>query len=221
MKFVDDGTGAVAVNLKKHLIIDPVSRPHPRTFHERTGHVLPSENNLLQYLITDAQHFATQNKMVINKKKTDILKFSFSRKYDFPPEVYFNDGTMVKCISETTLLGVIVSDDLKWSKNTSFLCTKARQKLWILRRMQLLDLNEMQLFDAYKKEIRSVLEYAVPVWHSSITRKEVSEIEGIQKLAFRIILKQSYTSYSRACNFFGTETLEQRRQNICLKEASL
>ena len=126
---------------------------------------------------------------------------------------------MVNCVSETTLLGVIISDDLKWSKNTSFLCTKARQKLWILRRIQLLDLNAMQLFDAYKKEIRSVLEYAVPVWHSGITRKENSEIEGIQKLAFRIILKQSYTSYSRACNFFGTETLEQRRQNICLKFA--
>ena len=147
------------------------------------------------------------------------MKFSFSRKFDFPPEVYFNDGTRVECISETSLLGVIISDDLKWSKNTSFLCSKARRKLWILRRMQLLDLDPMQLFNAYKKEIRSVLEYAVPVWHSGITRKESSEIEGIQKLAFRIILKQSYSSYTRACAFFVTETLEKRRQSICLKFA--
>ena len=54
----------------------------------------------------------------------------------------------------------------------------------------------MELFDVYTKEVRSLLEYAVPVWHPAISKKEASEIESIQKLAFRMILGQSYVSYA-------------------------
>ena len=85
--------------------------------------------------------------------------------------------------------------------------------------MMNLDLDKFQLFDAYKKEIRSILEYAVPVWHSSITSKQSSQIEAVQKLAFRIILKDSYSSYKRACDFFHTKTLKLRRVEICKRFA--
>ena len=153
--------------------------------------------------------------MVINKKKTHALLFTRSRKFDFPPEMRFLDGTDIEIVSETTLLGVKITDDLKWRQNTTYMCMKARKKLWTLKRMQLLHLTEKELFDVYTKEIRSILEYAAPVWHSSITRKQISEIESIQKLAFRLILQNRYTGYSRACAMFQTLTLEQRRQEIC------
>ena len=82
-----------------------------------------------------------------------------------------------------------------------------------------LDLDLNQLFDVYKKEIRSILEYAVPVWHSSITMKQSAQIESIQKLAFRIILKEKFTTYRSACNLFHTETLRNRRLKICQRFA--
>ena len=85
--------------------------------------------------------------------------------------------------------------------------------------MMTLDLDSHQLFDDYKKEIRSILEYAVPVWHSSITNKQSAQIESIQKIAFKIILKQKYSTYRSACNYFGTETLKLRRLKICRKFA--
>ena len=59
------------------------------------------------------------------------------------------------------------------------------------------------------------MEYAVPVWHFSITKKEASEIETIQKVAFRMILGRSYGSYTNACAVLGTETLKERRLKIC------
>ena len=157
--------------------------------------------------------------MVINKAKTNLMLFSKSRNYDFPPEVFFEDGIKVEPVSDQTLLGVVISDDLKWTKNTSFICLKARKKLWVLRRMMTLDLDAYQLFDVYKKEIRSIVEYAVPVWHSGLTVKQSSQIESIQKLAFKIILKEKYSTYKSACTFFGTETLKNRRLKICQKFA--
>ena len=72
VKYVDDGTVAVSVDLKASLIPDPNDRARSVNFHERTGNVLPVENNLLQYYVTDTEQFVAENKMVINKKKTKI-----------------------------------------------------------------------------------------------------------------------------------------------------
>ena len=69
-------------------------------------------------------------------------------------------------------LGVIVSNDLKWAKNTAYICQKSCSNLWILRRTAFLDLSVPEKFDIYAKEVRSSLEYAAPVWHYSISRKQ-------------------------------------------------
>ena len=50
VKFVDDGTVDVSVNLKESLIRDPSNRPRPLNYKERAGHILPPSNNLLQYI---------------------------------------------------------------------------------------------------------------------------------------------------------------------------
>ena len=80
-------------------------------------------------------------------------------------------------------------------------------------------LDVFQLFDVYIKEVRSVLEMAVPVWHSSLTKKQTADIERIQKVAFRLILESQYRSYQSACDKFKTETLHNRRIKLCLKYA--
>ena len=220
VKYIDDGSVAVSVDLRKVLVPDSTIRPRPWSFHERTGHALPPENNLLQKYVRDAEIFTRENKMLLNKKKTDAMIFTFSRKMDFPPEISFLDGTLLATVEEKMLLGVIISSDLKWAKNTAFICTKARQKLWILKRMLSFNFTYQDLFDVYQKEVRSILEYAAPVWHSGLTRKQTSEIEAVQKLAFKIILGPLYSTYQSACTQFGTVSLEQRRLNICMKFVS-
>ena len=219
VKFVDDGTVAVSVDLKACLVPDPVQRARPLNFHERTGHILPDENNLLQFFLKDTEQFVAENKMVINTQKTKVISFTKSRKWDFPPELHFSDGSQLECIPETRLLGVVVSQDLRWANNTAFICQKARQKLWILRRMLNFNLDLNQLYDVYCKEIRSILELAVPVWHSGLTKQQTSEIESIQKIAFRIILQDRFVDYKAACALFSAQTLNDRRLKLCSKFA--
>ena len=219
VKFVDDGTVAVSIDLKACLVPDPVQRARPLNFHERTGHILPEENNLLQHFISDTEQFVSENKMVINKDKTKVISFTKSRKWDFPPEVHFSDGTHIEYISETKLVGVIVSEDLKWHKNTAYICGKARSKLWILRRLLKVDLDIHQMFDVYSKEIRSILEMAVPVWHPGLTKKQSADIESVQKMAMKIILQDKYVDYKLACSTLSAKTLEERRLQLCSKFA--
>ena len=220
VKFVDDGTVAVTVNLKTCLVPDPVDRPRPRNFHERTGHILPEENNLLQMYINDTEQFVSENMMVINKDKTKVISFSKSRKWAFPPELHFSDGTPIEYISDTRLVGVVVSQDLRWFKNTSYICQKARNKLWMLRRMMNLNLTIYEMFDVYSKEIRSLLEMAVPVWNSGLTNQQIYDIESIQKVAMQIILQNKYVNYQSACQLFSAQTLADRRTRLCSKFAS-
>ena len=87
VKFVDDGTVAVSIDLKECLVDDPVERVRPVKYEERSGHILPPENNLLQHYITDTEQFVISNNMVINKNKTSIISFSRSRKWAYPPEL--------------------------------------------------------------------------------------------------------------------------------------
>ena len=60
----------VSVDLKVSLVPDPVNWARPRDLHEGTGHILPQENNLLQFYISDPKQFVQENNMVIKKDKT-------------------------------------------------------------------------------------------------------------------------------------------------------
>ena len=67
--------------------------------------------------------------------------------------------------------------------------------------------------NVYNKEIRSILEYAVPVWSPGLTSSDAKEIERIQKSAFTIIFGQM--SYETALKKHGVKTLEDRRSELC------
>jgi hypothetical protein len=79
--------------------------------------------------------------------------------------------------------------------------------------------DEDDLLDIYMKQIRSVLELAVPAWHGPITQAERNEIERVQKAAHHIVLGDKYLSYKSALKYTGLQTLESRRDKLCLKFA--
>ena len=209
-----------AIDLKSSLVIDPVVRPYPLCQSERTGHILPSINNAMQSLLIDLSQSADQKLMKIKEKKTNIMKFNFSINWDFPPEVYipgFKDQIMV--ISETRLLGLVITDDLKWAAYTQYICSMSYKRMWRLRRMKILDVDPNIILDVYVKEIRSILELAVPVWHSGLTRQQSADIERVQKVAVHIILNkngQNHLSYDSSLAILNIERLERRRTKLCI-----
>ena len=130
-----------------------------------------------------------------------------------------SDGKILKQVTEVKLVGVVVDQNLSWKKNTDYICHKATQKLWTLRRLKKLKMNTSVLLDVYTKEIRSILEHAVPVWSSTITKKQSHQIEKVQKTAFKVILENSYTDYYTACTLLNVEPLYFRRIQLCINFA--
>ena len=217
LKYFDDATAAVSLQLDSVLKSDPKMRQRPFTFSERFQKVLPSEQNILQQQLINMEDFSTKNRMIINKEKTKAMKFTRVTKVDFPLELNFEDGDLLEVLDEIKLLGVIVQDNLKWNRNTDYICKKARQRIWLIRNMRKSGLSQKELVDAYTKEVRSLLELAVPVWHSSLTAQESHQIERVQKSALSAILCNSDISYSTALKVTKLETLSSRREKMCLK----
>ena len=67
--------------------------------------------------------------------------------------------------------------------------------------------------------MRSLLEFAVQVWHPGLTGKDRRSLERVQKSAFCIILGRNYKSYSRALTTLKMDSLFVRREILCRKFA--
>ena len=79
--------------------------------------------------------------------------------------------------------------------------------------------NIRDLKQIYMLQIRSKLDQSAVVWHSSLTQKNRNDLERVQKSAVRCILGDSYRGYEDALERLGLVTLEERREQMCLKFA--
>ena len=217
LKYVDDITLAEAIDLPtnvKYLAEDV--RPQPDMYHARTGHVLPIRNSKVQNQLNKTLEYARRNEMVINYKKTKVMIFNPCTSIDVLPELSLENNEL-EVVDEIRLLGIIIRSDLKWIANTENMVIKANKRLWIIRRLKYLGAEQSDLVDIYTKQIRSVLELAVPVWNNGITLVEQLDIERIQKSAAHIILGAKYDSYKIALKSLGLDSLKSRRDKLCLK----
>ena len=90
--------------------------------------------------------------------------------------------------------------------------------------MKVLNIEPLLILDVYLKEIRAVLELAVPAWHSGLTVKQSSDIERVQRIALHIILSDHRTGECKfSCNMllviFDLEPLYVRRDQLCMSFA--
>ena len=150
----------------------------PRQYHERTGHVLKEENNFIQQEVDKLKEYAEDNKMVINEAKTKIMVFNQARKVDILPKVRLNDD-LIEVVDEAKLLGIMITNDLTWHKNTQYIIGRSYQRMWILRNLKKYEADDQTLLEAYGQQIRSITEMACPVWNGALTQKEERAIERI------------------------------------------
>ena len=115
------------------------------------------------------------------------------------------------------------SNDLKWNLNTKFLVRKAHSRMELLRKVAEFTSSRKDLLQIYKIYVRSVVEQSCVVWHSSLTVKNSTDIERIQRVSIKIITKGIY-SKSEGLKELNLPTLKERREilsaifaNKCLR----
>ena len=90
----------------------------------------------------------------------------------------------------------------------------------LLRRVASFNPPEEDLKEIYILFIRSILEQSATVWHSSLSEDNKNDLERVQKTALKIILKEKYCGYQQGLAKLDLESLECRRENLCLNFAN-
>ena len=172
-----------------------------------------------------------KDKMIINEKKCHVFTINFSKNNTAPLNLKLNDK-LIESVDTIKLLGVYLTNDLKWSVNTTNICKKVNQRLYLVRKLKHFGLQKEELITAWRSILRPITEYAVPLWHSGLTEKDSYRIELLQKKALGIILgcvyvdnKRYYSldnkivSYDEALQKLSLTTLNQRREVLTTKFA--
>ena len=220
LKYVDDMSLAQSIDMKECLIPN-INPTRPETFHDRTNHILPSTAYTLQDDLNDLVQYSENHEMKINTKKSKVMMFNTAKKYAGRPTLTLPGMGQenLEVVEKYKLLGVMIRSDLRWHDNSQYICKRGYQRLWMLRRLKKLGASELELLEVYERQIRSVLELAVPAWQPGLTKLESDLIERVQRSAFYIILGQKYESYENALEMLHKERLSVRRVNLCEKFA--
>ena len=218
LKYVDDLSLAESIDMTSLVHVPRHSRQQPDTYRARTGHVLDIQHSRVYQELINTQKYAQDNHMKLNLGKTKLMLFNTCKSRDFSPELIIEDAR-IDLVEQSKLLGVVVTSNLSWSSNTNYLVERCYKKMWVMRRLKRLGANNSDLLDIYSKQIRSIAEYAVPVWNSALTGEQIIKIERVQKVACSIILGDNYESYTSALKTLGLDKLSVRRKKICIKFA--
>ena len=153
------------------------------------------------------------NGMFINVPKTKemIIYFGNFFNLDFIPLLNLC-SEKVERVNTFKLLGVVFSSDLSWHHHVIFILEKVSKRLFIVWQLIRCGVSFGDILIVYCSVIRSILEYACPVWHCGLTIEQSTDIEKVQKRVLRIIFPDLH--YKDALERAGLERLDTRRERI-------
>ncbi|XP_033095622.1 uncharacterized protein LOC117100160 [Anneissia japonica] len=151
--------------------------------------------------------WSTSNRMKINEKKTKEMLISCKHVKSQPPMIQIN-GVNIGNVSQSKLLGFAIQDDLGWESHIQSIVSKCNTRIYFLKQLRRCGLNTLTLRHYYCSVIRSVPEYACPLWFTGTTLKQQQIIETIQKRAIKCILPGM--SYENALLLLGLSPLKDR-----------
>ena len=124
-------------------------------------------------------------------------------------------GSPVRRVETFKILGVHLSSDLTWNVHIEYIMKKASKRLYALRSLKKAGVQPSDLVGIYCALIRSVLEYAAPVWWGLLVYLS-DVLEAVQRRAMRII-RFPHADYNTALCSAGLGSLADRCDAICAK----
>ena len=194
-----------------------------KNWHMRTKYVddttafeiIPRNSiSVLDIVVREIHDYCIEHKMKLNPKKCKEMYIDFMKNSITTLRPISIGNKEVERVRTYKLLGVIISDDLKWNAHAEYVIAKAAKRLYALRLMKRAGVMPKDILKVYLCNVRSVLEYAVQVWQD-IPAYLSDAIESIQRRALGIIFPNS--SYQQALYQANLTSLAGRRELLCQK----
>ena len=151
--------------------------------------------------------WANKWKITFNASKSKDMIFSNKALNNSPPVLL--DGNLVERVNSHKHLGVYLTPTLDWSLQVHETCLKAYRKLAVLRSVKLLHRNTLDLL--YKLTVRSVIDYGLVVYGTSLKVSDLKRYEQIQYKAGKLITGALHLTSSEKINKeLGWESIRER-----------
>ena len=167
----------------------------------------------LQSDLKSLEEWADTWGMKFNALKCQILSISRSKRISY---FYNLCGHILQTVDQAKYLGVIISEDLSWSPHVQSVYNRASSSLGFLRR-NLRRCPAKLKETSYITLVRSIMEYACPIWDPYLLKDSYS-LESIQRKAARFIKGDFHTTASVTAMLkdLGLSKLEDRRRDLRL-----
>ena len=126
--------------------------------------VSKNETSCMQSCVDELVRQSEADGFQLNESKCKELRISFSSSPSTVVPITINDK-QIEVVSSAKLLGVLVSDDLKWNVHVNHICKKTATRLYFLKQLKRAKVNPKDMLLFYTTCIRPVLEYACLVFH--------------------------------------------------------
>ena len=166
--------------------------------------------SIMQQQIDALHDWSNANLMNINTKKTKEMLMGRMKKN--PPDLVQLNGQPIERVKSYKLLGLHVSDALRWNEHITSICSKASQRIHFLKMLKHSAVSTDDLMYYYQSVVIPVTEYACPVWHTSLTKGQTKQLESVQRRALKIIFSNNTTDVSGALS--ELPSLADRRENL-------
>ena len=151
--------------------------------------------------------WANRWKVKFNAGKSKDVIFSNKILNNSPPLVF--DGNNIERVNTHRHLGVYLSSNLDWAVQINDVCLKASKKLSVLRNVRYLKRTTLDML--YKITVRSVVDYALPVYANNLKLTEIARLDRLQYKAGKLVCGAfHYTSREKLNNELGWENFNTR-----------
>ena len=118
----------------------------------------------------------------------------------------------IDVVTGAKILGLNISNDLKWNCRIDFIIMIAKKRLHGVSQLKRSGLGPHELVQFFCTCIRLITEYACPVFHDGLPLYLSNELECVQKRAMRIIFP--FCTYNEALVKSGLTKLSDRRPEL-------
>ena len=144
----------------------------------RESHVQAIANRVIEW--------SRENRVQLNADKCKELRISFAKEQRVFDAVII-EGKELELVASTKLLGLTITNDLTWNDHVTEITKKASKRFYFLTQLKRARVPKQDLALFYVACVRSVIDYAAPVFFNGLPQYLKNELVRLEKRAISII----------------------------------
>ena len=140
----------------------------------------------MQAIANRVIEWSRENRVQLNTDKCKELRISFAKEQRALDPVII-EGKEVELVTSTKLLGLTIVNDLTWNDHVTVITKKASKRLYFLTQLKRAGVPKQDLAMFYVSCVRSVIDYAAPVFSNGLPQYLKDELVRLEKRAISII----------------------------------